>query len=296
MDAPVFLSARAAIGMFRCPVSYASFRNTGPIERCIVVFPRTTVWIQHEGSRRFLSDPGIVTIYNRAQRYERFAASPEGDRCDWFGLSDDIAREIAAASTPAAGDAERPFGFEWAPSSGALYMRQRALFQRASAGAVDVLEVEEAVMGIVAAVLSSAVGSAPASVAREHRARRRHQELAEAARVHVARELSRNVSIHDIACSLGTSPYHLCRVFRSCTGRSLHDYRNELRIRRALELFTGSRLSGLTISSVAHELGFSSHSHFVRAVRRHLGTTPGAARAEVLAPRAQSALREVCEH
>src|SRR5690348_15776892 len=83
LDAAVFETERVAIGAFRCPVSYPNFRDTGPIERCIVVFPRTSVWIQHEGSRPFLADPTIATIYNRSQRYQRFPAGADGDRCDW---------------------------------------------------------------------------------------------------------------------------------------------------------------------------------------------------------------------
>src|SRR4029079_12205942 len=86
VNAAVFQTERVAIGLFRCPVSYPGFRNTGPIDRCIVVFPRSSVWIQHEGSPRFLADPTIATIYNRGQHYQRFAASDEGDRCDWFAV------------------------------------------------------------------------------------------------------------------------------------------------------------------------------------------------------------------
>ena len=60
VNGAVFQTERVAIGLFRCPVSYRDFRNTGPIDRCIVVFPRTSVWIQHEGSRPFLADPTIA--------------------------------------------------------------------------------------------------------------------------------------------------------------------------------------------------------------------------------------------
>ncbi len=102
VDTDAFRSASAALGRFRCPVDHPSFRDAWPIPECIVVFPRTSVWIRHQGSRRFLADPSIATIYNRAQRYERSAASPDGDRCDWFAVSDALAREIAGAFEPAA--------------------------------------------------------------------------------------------------------------------------------------------------------------------------------------------------
>ena len=64
-----------AIGRFRCEVGHPEFRDTGPIRRSIVVFPRTSVWIRHEGGREFVADPNVVTIYNRGQRYRRRAIS-----------------------------------------------------------------------------------------------------------------------------------------------------------------------------------------------------------------------------
>jgi len=278
----VFQTERVAIGLFRCPVSHPNFRNTGPIDRCIVVFPRTSVWIQHEGSRPFLADPTIATIYNRSQRYERFPASPDGDRCDWFAVADDLAREIAAGRDERSRDADRPFRFAWAASKVALYLRQRALFRRARAGRLDALEAEEEVINIVAAVLSGAPPRDPAVTQRRSSAELRHNDLAEAAKVELQRTLGENRSVHQIASSLGTSPYHLCRVFRACTGHTLHAHRSQLRVRAAFEMFEISHPGPASLSRVAHALGFSSHSHFVQAMRLHAGITPGEARALIL--------------
>src|SRR5690242_15191795 len=44
-------------------------------------------------------------------------------------------------------------------------------------------------------------------------------------------------------------------------------------------MLTVSGRAPASLSRVAHTLGFSSHSHFVRAMRRGTGMTPGAARA-----------------
>jgi hypothetical protein len=78
-----------AIGEFRCPVGHPAFVDSGPISDAVVVFPRTAVWIQHDGKRPFHSDPNVVTIYNRGQLYTRRPSSSDGDRSDWFALSDD---------------------------------------------------------------------------------------------------------------------------------------------------------------------------------------------------------------
>jgi len=280
IDARVFETSDAGIGTFRCPVDYPSFRDTGPIERYLVVFPRTAVWIRHEGRRAFLADPSIATIYNVAQRYERFPESPNGDRCDWFGVSDDLAREIVSDFDPRAASSDRPFRFEWAASPAPLYLRQRALLRRADAGDLDRLEGEEAVIAIVTSVIGSAYRGARRLTRTTSAARARHRELVEAARAELLRSVRSNDSVADIARAIGSSPYHLCRVFSAGTGRTLHQHRTELRLRLALELLEDPE-AGSNLSAIAHDLGFCSHSHFVRVMRRHAGATPSAVRARL---------------
>lgn len=277
VDRSVFQTSSVAIGTFRCPVAYPSFRDTGPIERSIVVFPRTAVWIRHAGSRVFLADPSLATIYNSSQQYERFPESRDGDRCDWFGVSDALAREIVRAFDTFAADSRRPFRFAWAPSDAPLYLKQRSILRRALAGKLDELEGEEAVIGVVESVIRGAYRAAPRRVAQGPSTTARHRDLVDAARAELVRTVRANCSVIEIARSIGTSPYHLCRVFRKGTGTTLHGYRTELRLRVALErLEAGATATNL--SAIAHDLGFSSHSHFVRAMRRRAGTTPSAVR------------------
>ena len=275
VDASVFDTSNVRIGTFRCPVDYPSFRDTGPIERYLVVFPRTAVWIRHEGRRAFLADPSIATIYNVAQRYERFPESPDGDRCDWFGVSDDLAREIVSDFDQSAASSDRPFRFEWAASPAPLYLRQRALVRRAAAGDVDRLEAEEAVIAIVTSVIGSSYRRARRLTRTTTAAR--HQVLVEAARAELLRSVRSNYSVSDVARAIGSSPYHLCRVFSACTGHTLNHYRTELRLRLALEQLEDP-VAGNNLSAIAHDLGFSSHSHFVRVMRRYADVTPSVAR------------------
>jgi AraC-like DNA-binding protein len=55
------------------------------------------------------------------------------------------------------------------------------------------------------------------------------------------------------------------------TGTTLAAYRGQLRLRLALERLRDSR-SDLT--TIAYDLGYSSHSHFTMAFRQAFGTTP----------------------
>lgn len=92
----------SAIAAFRSPVEHAMFGDTGPVENDVVAVPRSSVWTRQDGGRRFLADPGLATIYSRGQRYWRGANSADGDRCDWFAVSREMAREIAEACDPSA--------------------------------------------------------------------------------------------------------------------------------------------------------------------------------------------------
>ena len=91
-----------------------------------------------------------------------------------------------------------------------------------------------------------------------------HYELAEAAKERIVEMLARPLSLNELAAELRVSPSHLARVFRSETGFALHQYRKQLRLRIALDrLREGAR----SLTSLALELGFASHSHFTDAFR-----------------------------
>ena len=198
LDTVLFDGAATAIGEFRCPMHQPSFRDSGPIARSVIVFPRTSVWIKHEGGDPFVADANVVTIYNRGQRYERSSISADGDRCDWLAVSDDLARDIAAAFAPAIADSVAPaFRFERAPSTPALYLAQRRLTRRAARGDMEPLEMEETVIDIVSQVLGLAYQGAPGPLVR--RAAQRHRELTEHAKAELLRTITVNRSASDIA-------------------------------------------------------------------------------------------------
>lgn len=283
LDTIVFRGSGTAIGRFACPVHHPAFRDSGPIAEAIVVFPRTSVWIRHAGSAPFVADPSVVTMYNRGQVYERGALSPEGDRCDWFAMTDDLAREIVGAFDPAARDADsRPFRLERAQSSPSLYLQQRQLTRRAARGTADALEIEEEVTDVVTQVLAQAFARPPEppegrQAAGRRVAERRRRDLVERTKAELLQSISQNRSASEIANSVGSSVFHLCRVFRTRTGQTMHGYRTQLRIRLLLERI-GDADSGKTLSELAQDLGFASHAHLVHACRRVLGAPPGAIR------------------
>jgi|KBSSwiStaDraftv2_1062776.scaffolds.fasta_scaffold387608_1 AraC-like DNA-binding protein len=273
VDRVVFSTDSVTIGAFRCATDHPSFRNSGPIQNDCFVFPRTAVVIQHDNRRAFVADPTIITLYNRRQQYERRSVSADGDRCDWFGVSADLLRSALVDRDPAASDDERPMRFPYAPADAATYLAQRRLFLDASASHdADALDIEERVVDLLDRVLTLAYGAR----ARPTRPGLPHaSDLADAAKRWVAPRVSERLTLTRIAAAVGVSVFHLCRSFRRATGLTLHAYRDEVRLRVALErLEQGER----DLTRLALELGYSGHSHFTAAFRRSFGRPPSHAR------------------
>ena len=74
---------------------------------------------------------------------------------------------------------------------------------------------------------------------------------------------------------MGTSPFHLARVFRSITGESIHEHRVGLRVRAALERIAAGEDD---LTRLALDLGFGDHAHLTNTIRRELGRPPSALR------------------
>ena len=125
-----------------------------------------------------------------------------------------------------------------------------------------------------------ALADARAFHGRRRRPRRRstsaaHRNLADEAKELLGERLGERLTLAEIASGLCTSKYHLARVFRASTGFSLHGYRNQLRLRVALERLADPETR---VSTLAHELGYVSHSHLTASFRQAFGLTPSAAR------------------
>jgi AraC-like DNA-binding protein len=246
------------IGAFRSRPTDRDFDDSGPTRGHLLVFPREAVTITHAGGQPIVADPSVVMIYNRGQHYTRRAISPVGDRCEWFAYPTETVLEAAVAHDVDVRHDDRPFGeISHARSTPRCYMLARIAFDHAGADFV-----EEVTATLLDEVLRRS-DTCPALP-------RSHVELADAVRRHLAVRYADRSTLASIARAHGVSVFHLARVFRRATGQSIHAYRTELRLRTALERLA----AGDEVSTVAFDLGFSSHSHFSSAFRRAFGTRP----------------------
>jgi AraC-like DNA-binding protein len=275
LDRIVFQGPSVTVGAFRCPPWHPSFRDSGPIQNDIFVFPRRSVRLHHDGARPFLADPRVVTLYNRGQRYRRYLVSPGGDDCEWFAVERRLLRDAIRHFDPAVDDRpERPLRDAFAPCPPRVYLAQRTLFERLRASeGLDSADVEETVLGLLGDVLQSGHRFWDSRIRPQPRSHR-PLEIAEAARSVLSERLGEPLRLSGIAAAVGVSTFHLCRAFRAATGETLHAYRNRMRLQAALERLD----DGASLTEVALDLGYSSHSHFSAAFRELFGVTPSAVR------------------
>lgn len=277
----LFRTARIRVGTFRMRSFEPGFHDTGPVDDTQFVFPRQGVEITYAGRGTVIADPNVVMFYNKDQEYRRVALNPDGDRCEWFAIDRGIAEESVARFDPAVrGRPGRPFDLTHGPCEPRLYVLQRRITEALREGAahVDPVRVEEATIALLDRAVEDAHrarGIRPVKQPRTRETTASHRALAERVRATLAARWDDRWTLGDLADCVDSSPYHLARVFRAQTGRTIHSYLTDLRLRHSLEP-VAERGSDLTRVGLA--AGFSSHSHFTREFRRRFGMTPSAFR------------------
>lgn len=264
----VFEGDRIVLGEFHCwPGDPRWSSENCADEGHLVVFPGTSVVIEHDGGR-VVATPNHVMFYNPNQVYRRRLLNPTGDHCAFLVVDERLLAD--------AGVQGRRFPVSHGPVEPRTYLLQRLVLRaaRLREGA-DRLVVEET----LCRVLGEAVESGLRLGARAGRERGAtaagRADLVEATKELLAVRLSERLTLAEIARQVHSSPFHLARVFRARTGFSIHGYRNQLRLRSSLEqLFEPDADLGL----LARRLGYSSHSHFTVSFRRAFGRPPSAVR------------------
>jgi AraC family transcriptional regulator len=261
----IFAGEILKIGRWRLPAGHPRYVDSGPTRHYLFVFPRTTGWIQHAGERAFVVDPNVVTFYNQHQEYTRRSISPQGDHSDYYAIQPHVLRQVVAAWDQAAAEShDRIMRLTHGPSDPATYWRQRMVYTQVRHGSADPLFVEETMLAVLTRLMELAYGQQPESTGRR-------VELVEHAREIIAAHFTSPLTLTALARATGASVFHLCRVFRERTGVTIHAYRNQLRLRTALERAADPSVD---LSALALDLGFSTHSHFTSAFKRLYGMTP----------------------
>ena len=236
-----------------------------------MVFPRTSVTITHLGKVPVVADPNVVMFYNLGQIYSRGVLSEAGDLCEWFGFGSELVADAIRSFDPYVDDHPfEPFQFSHGPSDTTSYLLQRLVVDHIlETQQPDDLFIEETVLQILKRVIENNYrqrGIAPkqTNVSVE-------KDVVDAIQKVLVTSFEQNISLEQLATQLNYSPFHLCRLFRKHTGRSIHQYLTQLRLRTSLEYVTQTNTD---LTSLALRLGFASHSHFTESFRKTFGTPP----------------------
>lgn len=266
-------TSRLTVGVFRCPPGDAAWRSTNYIgDRAHVVFPNTAVVIRQQGKEPVLTTPNNTVFYDADQLYDRELRSERGDECVFIALSDEALRELADDKGVLLLDAARRLRSTHAPMHRRTYLAQHLLVRRLRGRQLRKRDADRYALELVRTTLKQPLA---APRARRKQTAVAHRALAEAAKESLSKSLEQPLPVHDLACALHTSPFHLARVFRAETGFSLEGYRRALRLKAALERLPESADS---LTALALELGFASHSHFTETFRREFGVAPSVVR------------------
>jgi AraC-like DNA-binding protein len=209
------------------------------------VLDQTTAYVERPGSIQQVAHPA------------------GGDVCTVIEASGQLSEVVAEAASNVVDD---PLTL---PAD--LDLDHRTLLARIRRGA-DRFEVAERATVLAGRMTAAIVGR----IAGTHRSSntRRAGEI----RDHVRELLNDDVDLglSDLADRIGISAFHLSRTFRVTTGFTLTHYRTHLRLARALERLEAG---GPGLAALAAEVGFADQAHFTRAMRAHVGATPGQVRA-----------------
>jgi AraC-like DNA-binding protein len=225
-----------------------------------IVFVREGCFHRRVNGRESFVDPTVV-YFEQPNDEQQIAHPGEGDSCTVLYLSDALLASAWGGEPGLPDDA--------VATEAATDLRHRQLL--AGEAWSDPHEFEVAVVALTADVLAQA---APKRVA----AGRPATTLARRRVVREARELlidSPAASVIELARSISVSPHHLSRVFKAETGETISRYRNELRVRLALERIADGEAC---LARIAADLGFADQAHLARVVRNVVGTPPSALR------------------
>jgi AraC-like DNA-binding protein len=227
-----------------------------------MVFPYRGVYVRHVGRSDSVAEANQVVFFNESESYRISHPVEGGDACISLALGEPLLRELTPREhLRAAGPvvfAEQRLRIDSGTQALAAQLRYSLVRQ-----VIETLEAE--VMAVT--LVRRALGARMSHAARASLGR---QKLVDRAKLVLSSDLARRWTLADIAAEVGVSPVYLTQVFQQVEGMPLYRYQLRLRLARALDLL--GRYDDL--SSLAMDLGFSSHSHFTAAFRQTYGRTP----------------------
>jgi AraC-like DNA-binding protein len=240
----------------------------------MVVFPRRGTFFRHGPEHAQFADPNFVLFFNAGDPFSISYPQPGGDDSTFFTLDAQVLREILAEHQPRLADTPVPrFPVAQMLSDPDLFLAHGMLLRKAQGRSTcNLLSIEEGVLRLLGRVAIGARNGTNGHRGRTRSATRRaHRDVAENVKAILADRFRDRLTLSEVANAAKVSPYHLCRIFAREVGMPIHRYLNRLRLRDSLWQLAERQTS---LTDLALDLGYSSHSHFTDAFRREFGVSP----------------------
>jgi AraC family transcriptional regulator len=232
-----------------------------------VVLPVSGLFSKHGAPGRYVvGTPSHAVLFAANMPYRIGFPGAIGDRALVLRFGEDLAAD--QLNQHDSGDSLASYGLL---SADAMMLRN-LLWARLQRSAPDAFESEALGLELLGMSLSAMRPSIP-HPRQSALARRRH--AVERVKEAVAAAPADRWSVARLAKVASLSPFHLCHVFREMVGTSIYDYVLHERLAHSLDAVLDG---GDSLTAVALDAGFASHSHFTARFREFFGVTPTALR------------------
>lgn len=92
---------------------------------------------------------------------------------------------------------------------------------------------------------------------------------------YIQSNFTKKITINELANLAHISNYHFCRLFKQSTGKTVMEYINDLRLRKAILLLKDSTLN---ITEIALSCGFNDANYFSRVFKNNIKMSPSQVR------------------
>lgn len=240
-----------------------------------IVLMRHGAFSKHFGKRQVTADVNQAAFFTKDSVYQVSHPVDHGDRGTTFTIAPSILNDIIRELDPGIDEhPEAPFPFLTGPCEASVFWRHRDFVRRLESADAEPLEplwADVTGLQLMADVLEAAFVRHGVKRTRRTATNADHAERTEAAKTYLAAHMADGVTLDDVSVAVHASPFNFARIFQQQTGLPMHRYLTLLRLRASLELITAPNAD---LTSVALDLGFSSHSHFTDVFRREFGETP----------------------
>lgn len=235
-----------------------------------LVFPYRGVYVRHLGDDQAVAEANQVLFFNAHEGYRISHPVAGGDASLTLVIGESQLSELAPRAY-LRGGAKLAFRRQCLRIDARAQALVALLRHSLCHEVAETLEAESLALTLVQRALGPQTShAAGASFGR--------QRLVDRVKLVLAGDLARRWTLAEIAAELRCSPVYLTQVFQQVEGLPLYRYQLRLRLARALDLLP--QYDDLT--TLALDLGFSSHSHFSAAFRAAYGRSPSEFRHSVL--------------